>query len=287
MAKRQPSPRHTRPSKESSESPSYHRPPRPSDRSPRPQDLLRADREDRERMLEQIFRVVFEFAHDFSLDARSARRAFQKAEKSASRSPYRLREAVRYQTLHEISNILDAWYREPAFLGENGAPRPLPLTGLKSFSTLAQRFLPRFNPRDIADILVTEHLLERDSHGWVFPVRRAARFASKTTLMMDRVPALLHALFSTLRHNATSTRRPPNTRCERGTLIDRLPAEVIPAFNDYVRKLAHTLLNQTDGWAAQRQVPPGDKSRRLVRAGVEVFAYVEPEYGRRRRGKAA
>ena len=38
-------------------------------------------------------------------------------------------------------------------------------------------------------------------------------------------------------------------------MIDRLPVEQIPEFNEYVRKLAYTLLNQTDGWASQRQVP--------------------------------
>ena len=40
---------------------------RPSDRLRRPQDLLRADLEDRERMFEQIYRVIFEFARDFDL----------------------------------------------------------------------------------------------------------------------------------------------------------------------------------------------------------------------------
>jgi hypothetical protein len=238
-------------------------------------------------MLEQIYRVIFEFARDFDLNRQSARRAFQKAEKAVVRSPYRSSEAVRYQTLLRIAGILDAWYREPAFLKENGDPRPLPLGGLKSFSTLARRSLPGFSPRDIADFLIAERLLERDSQGCVFPLSRAVRFPSKSTLMMDRVPALLHALFSTLRHNARSTGHPSNMRCERGTLIERLPVEAIPAFNDYVRKLAYTLLNQTDAWAGQRQAPQGVKSRqRLAQVGVEVFAYVERKNAPRR-GKLA
>jgi len=282
MAQRQPTRRRARPSGASSDSSPQRT--RGSDRSRRPQDLLRADFDDRVRMLEQIFRVIFEFAQDFDLNTQSARRAFQRAARSVVKSPYRLSEAVRYQTLHHIAEILDAWYREPAFLNENGDPRALPLAGLKSFSTLARRFLPGFNPRDIADILITERLIQRDSHGDVFPVRRSARFAAKSTLMMERVPALLHALFSTLRHNARSTGRPPNMRCERGTMIDRLPVEQIPEFNEYVRKLAYTLLNQTDGWASQRQAPESLNSRRrLARVGVEVFAYVEAENARRRR----
>jgi hypothetical protein len=284
MAQRSSARQRTRPPRVSSDAPPQRR--ARAARS-RPQELLRADLEDRERMLEQIYRVIFEFAHDFGVKTPSARRAFQKAEKSVLKSPYRLREAVRYQTLQQISEILGAWYREPAFLNEHGDPRPLPLAGVKSFAALARRFLPRFNPRDIADILISERLLQRDPQGDVVPLRRAARFASNSTLMLDRVPALLHALSSTLRHNARPLRRSASTRCERGTLIDRLPAEEIPAFNDYVKKLAHTLLNQTDTWASQRQAPENGKSRRqLARVGVEVFAYVENGHTRPR-GKAA
>src|SRR5450631_879090 len=116
MAQRQPTPRRARPSGASSDS--SHQRTRGSDRSRRPQDLLRADFDDRVRMLEQIFRVVFEFAQDFDLNTQSARRAFQRAARSVVMSPYRLSEAVRYQTLHHIAEILDAWYREPAFLNE-------------------------------------------------------------------------------------------------------------------------------------------------------------------------
>ena len=278
MAQRQPTRRRTRPSKVSSASLNRRRARDPSDRFQRPQDLLRADLDDRERMLEQIYRVIFEFAHDFDLNTQSARRAFQKAEKSVGRSPYRLREAVRYQTLRQISEILGAWYREPALLDEQGDPRPLPLAGVKSFAALARRFLPRFSPRDIADILITERLLKRDPNGDVVPLRRAARFASHSTLMLDRVPALLHALCEYSAPQRTFYWADLQHACERGTTIDRLPVEAIPAFNEYVKKLAHTLLNQTDTWGSQRQAPEDVKSRqRLARVGVEVFAYVETE----------
>ena len=187
--------------------------------------------------------------------------------------------------------------KSPKFSGPGIENRPFSMNtvirvtyrslGVKSFATLARRFLPRFKPREIADILIAERLLQRDRNGDVVPLRRAARFASNSTLMLDRVPALLHALSSTLRHNARSTGRASSTRCERGTTIDRLPVEKIPAYNEYVKTLAHTLLNQTDNWGSQRQVPDGVKDRRrLARVGVEVFAYVETENTVRRRKPA-
>ena len=239
-------------------------------------------------MLEQMYRVILEFARDYGVNTPSARRAFQKAEQSVRKSPYRLSEAVRYQTLRQISEILGAWYREPAFLNENGDPSPLPIGGVKSFSVLARRFLPRFDPREIANVLISEHLLQRNPNGEVVPLRRSARFASNSTMMLDRVPALLHVLLSTLRHNARQTEQPTSTRCERGTSIDRLPVESIPAFNAYVKKLAHTLLHQTDTWGSQRQSVESQGSRQqLARVGVQVFAYVETEPSKRRRGKPA
>jgi hypothetical protein len=238
-------------------------------------------------MLEQIYRVIFEFAGDFGVNRRGALRAFRKAERTAATSPYRLQQAVHFQTLLQISEILGAWYREPAYLNEIGEPRPLPIAGAKSFSSLVRRFLPRFHPGDIADILIAERLLQRDSNGEVVPLRRTAVFANANTMMLDRVPALLRGLASTLCHNTRPASEQRHTRCERGTTIDRLPAELIPAFNAHVKKLAQSLLNQTDAWADQRQHPPGAKrGKALARVGVEVFAFVETDEGTRRRGKS-
>ena len=229
MAQRQPTPRRTRPSKVSSDSSLHRRTRGASDRFRRPQDLLRADLEDRERMLEQIYRVIFEFAHDLDLNTQSTRRAFQKAERSVVKSPYRLREAVRFQTLHQIAEILDAWYREPAFLNEKGDPRPLPLVGLKSFSTLARRFLPGFNPRDIADILITERLLERDSQRVCHPLTAGGAFSGeKHADAGPRTGAPTCPLEHPAPQCAHRPGRPANQRCERGTLIDRLPVEADP-----------------------------------------------------------
>jgi hypothetical protein len=120
----------------------------------------------------------------------------------------------------------------------------------------------------------------------VVPLRRTAVFANANTMMLDRVPALLRGLSSTLCYNTRPASEQRHTRCERGTTIDRLPVELIPAFNAHVKKLAQSLLNQTDAWADQRQLPEGARSRKPVaRVGVEVFAFVETDEGTRRHGR--
>jgi hypothetical protein len=248
------------------------------------QDLIRGTQEHRERMLEQIYRVVVEFADDFGIDRQATHRCFLKAEKSVARSPYRLHQAAEFQTMLRISEILSAWYQEPAFLYENGEPRSLPLVGAKSFATLVTRFLPRFRPDDIAEILIAERVLRRGAEGELTPLRRTVSFTKPGAMMLDRVPVILQGLLSTIRHNV-NTQGHRGTRCERLITLDRLPVAAIPAFNEQVKKLAQLLLNQTENWANPRQLPERSRSRKqMARVGVEVFAYVEAEGGVKRGG---
>jgi hypothetical protein len=55
------------------------------------------------------------------------------------RSPYRLNQAVEFQTMSCISEILGAWYEDPSFLDGHGEPSALPLEGARSFTTPATR----------------------------------------------------------------------------------------------------------------------------------------------------
>jgi hypothetical protein len=248
------------------------------------QDLIRGTHEHRERMLEQIYRVVVEFADDFGVARQATHRCFLKAEKSVTRSPYRLHQAAEFQTMLRISEILSAWYQEPAFLYENGEPRSLPLVGAKSFATLVARFLPRFKPDDIAEILIAERVLRRGAQGELTPLRRTVSFTKPGAMMLDRVPVIVRGLLSTIRHNV-NTQGHRGTRCERLITLDRLPVAAIPAFNAQVKKLAQSLLNQTETWANPRRLPERSRSRKqMARVGVEVFAYVETEGGLRHRG---
>ncbi len=241
------------------------------------QDLIRGTQEHRERMLEQIYRVVIEFADDFGINRQAAHRCFLKAEKSVTRSPYRLHHAVEFQTMLRISEILSAWYQEPAFLYENGEPRSLPLVGAKSFTTLVARFLPRFKPNDIARILIAERVLRRGAQGELIPLRRTVSFTKPGAMMLDRVPVIVQGFLSTIRHNV-NTEGHRGTRCERLITLDRLPVAAVPSFNEQVKKLAQSLLNQTENWANPRQLPEKSRSRKqMARVGVEVFAYVETE----------
>ena len=172
-----------------------------------------------------------------------------------------------FQTMLRISEILSAWYQEPAFLYENGEPRSLPLVGAKSFATLVTRFLPRFKPDDIAEVLIAERVLRRGAQGELTPLRRTVSFTKPGAMMLDRVPVVLQCLLSTIRHNVT-TQGHRGTRCERLITLDRLPVAAIPAFNEQVKKLAQSLSNQMENWANPRQLPEGSKTRSARSGGT-------------------
>ena len=72
-----------------------------------------------------------------------------------------------------------------------------------------------------------------------------------------------------------------------GGSINRLGDELVPAFNENVKLWAQSLLDKTDSWARQRELPESSMAtHRTARVGVEVFAYVEADHatpGRRSR----
>jgi hypothetical protein len=238
-------------------------------------ELLRADPQDTARMLQQLFCVLMQFAHRQQLSAKECRQAFTGAQRQVKRSPYRLADAVRFDTFQQIAELLATWYRDAPFLDERGAPKPLPIAGPKSFTALAARYLPDYPATQVADLMVKEKLLDSYGRDSVIPCRRAAIFAKPNPMMLDRIPVLVHGLMSTVAHNISAKGRAEGTRCEQSTTFPRLPVELIPAFNANVKAWAQLLLDKTDSWARQRGLPENSGGRRTARVGVEVFSFIE------------
>lgn len=248
-------------------------------------ELLRAGHEHRERMLEQAFRVQLEFASSLKIDLATATRAFKRAARSVKSSPYRLKDAVRFQILVQIGELLAVWYRDKAYLDEGGEPRPIAMEGSKGFAALAKRFFPALDAADIAEVLIAERLLFRNTDGSVEPRRRVAGFLNANAVMLDRVPALMQGLLGTLTHNARAHRRGEETHCERGTIV-KIPADAVEQFDVAVKQLAQNLINNVDDWAERRTRNRKPSTKRRVLAGVQVFSFVDSPARRRKRSKS-
>lgn len=250
-----------------------------------PEELLQADAAHAGQMLEQLLCVVLEFSYGQGLSPEQAKKTFERAQRQMKRARYRMAVTARLRALRQIAALLETWHLDAAFLEEGGRPKPLPITGIKSFTTLARRYLPDYQPQQLADMMITENLLSRSGQGLVVPHRRTASFAKPNAMMLDRMPALVHGLLNTFAHNTSAKGRRNGTRCERDSLA-QLPTECVPAFNETVKVLAQSLLDKIDAWTRRRQRPPDhhDTRRRVARVGVEVFAFVERDHSPTGRG---
>lgn len=224
-------------------------------------------------MLEQLSRVYLEFSQDMQVSRDEARLAFERAASSIEAKPYRLSEAVEFQTLVQISEILGQWYRDPRWVDEDGLPSPLPLLGRRSFATLINPYLPQFAPEKIAEELVRTDIVIRHPDGTLSPRRIIAGGPEPHAWMLDRIPAIVRALFGTLGHNVESVRSGESTWCERGTTV-KVPAHLIPALDQKVRSTGQAFLNGVDEWVAteMRNVPTDTP---LLQVSVQVFSYVD------------
>ncbi len=251
--------------------------------SPAPASFLQLGPEDIERLLEQLYRVVFEFSQNLGITESAAKRLHRRAFGASRRAPYRISEAVNFQSMLQLSDILDAWHRDPDWVTDTGDPRPLSLAGPMSFETLAQRFLPSIQVKTLAPALIAEGVLNQHLDGTVTPVRRAAAFARANPWMLDRIPVLVKALLDTCSHNLDPDTRRTGTRCDRGTTIEDLPEEMVPIFNGIAKDLTQVLLNKVDAWAEPYRVPQDRRGKhKLARVGVQVFSWVDVPAPRRR-----
>ena len=249
---------------------------KPRTAASRSKDLLRAEQKHRLRMAEQLLSVILAFAKDQGLSRAQCRRACQNAQANIDRHRIEPGAGVRFAALLQISDILAVWYRDPAFLDKTGRPRALSLSGTDSFATLAKRFLPEFEPSEVASTLIAEQLLQRRPNRRVAPKHRAAVFATLNPMMLERIPVLVKGLVSTFGHNAEPAARKSGTRCDQSTHLARLPLELLPAFNAHVKRLAQVLLDSADSWAQPRLLSPeSPASLPTANVGVEVFSFVD------------
>lgn len=229
-------------------------------------------------MLEQLFCVVMRFAQGQGVSPQQAKKVFRSAELRLSNPSYSLGVSPRLTALRQIAALLESWYSEAVFLDAHGWPRPLPIEGPKSFSTLARRHLPNYAPEPLVTMMLAENILSPHGDDLLVPHRRTAAFATPNAMMLERIPALVHGLLSTFAHNTNPRGRCEGTYCERDAWAE-LPVELLPSFQEVVKAWAQSFLDKTDAWTRRRRRSRGNHAGAgTVRVGVEVFSFVEADH---------
>lgn len=223
--------------------------------------------------MEQTFRLLTGFYRQIGAKRAAMKAAFAQAERNADRQPYRMSEARAFEILRSASELLDAWYREAAYVDDLGVPRALALRGPDGFEGLARRFLPDHDPGQVAQFFTDEGIVARLASGLLKPHRRTALINRLNAVTLDRVAVLAHGLLGTLlwNHGGRGTEQP---RLERQVHATRIPLALVPEFNAKTKEAGALLIGQIENWLAARLSSLPAKTP-TARVGVSLVAYVE------------
>jgi len=223
--------------------------------------------------MEQTLRLLTGFYRRLGAKRSAMKAAFLQAQRTADRRPYRMAEARAFEIFRSAGELLDAWYREAAYVDDVGAPRALALRGPDGFEGLARRFLPDHDPRQVAEFFADEGIVARLASGLLKPHRRTALINRLNAVTLDRVAVLAHGLLGTLHwnHGGRGTEQP---RLERQVHATRVPLALIPEFNAKTKEAGALLIGQIENWLAARRSSIRTDAP-TARVGVSLVAYVE------------
>jgi hypothetical protein len=167
------------------------------------------------------------------------------------------------------TQVLEAWYRDPQFLGADGKPKDLALDGDGSFAELASRYA--------GGIPVVAMIKELRAAGAVEKTRSNKLRVLKRTYIPRELnenqirlwSSSLRDLGTTLEINLTRTRGHP-ARFERRALSLAVDRAAQPEFRAFLEAEGQAFLERVDAWLESHRVDPGSPSEAL-RLGVGVY----------------
>lgn len=177
------------------------------------------------------------------------------------------------QDLDDLAHVLSIWHTDPRFVDRDGRPKRLRQSGrAPSFEALAKIAIPSVTPRDALKRLLIVGAVEVDSRGRVRALRRelVTKQWDELGLWNSRHTARRH--LETLEFNYTV---PGEGRFERTARSERLPAQLLPVFNRWVREQGANFVHMVDDWLTQHEQAPAGDEDTVVTAGVGVYLFVD------------
>lgn len=179
---------------------------------------------------------------------------------------------------HVVTEILHRWHTDPHYLGPYGIPLELEFDQPKgrNFSSLVSQVDPLASPGMVLEVLMRGGTVVSSSESHFRATSRTFIFADG--MSPDRIEdfgAALARFAHTLEHNFNPANL-DSKRLERFVAADKgLPRELVPAFEAHVRARADHYLADLDSWLAGYSEIDAHERGARVRAGVNVFFYVE------------
>jgi len=190
----------------------------------------------------------------------------------------RLERPVDEETIsryNRAARVVGGWVRDPSFQDADGQPRPLPIEGENSFTSLVQRYSGDVPIRAILDELRRVGTVKEEPDGRMRLVARAYIPQGDETLKLGVLGTDVADLIETINHNLTDDGRMP--RFQRKVSYDNIPREALDAFRKLSGQEAQTLLERLDGWLAayDRDTNPQARGTGRTRVGIGIYYFEE------------
>lgn len=179
-------------------------------------------------------------------------------------------------TLAAAALTLDAWHRNRRYLAGT-QPRAIPLSGPSpSVEALIRSQNASIDVPALARQLKSLGMIIRTSGNLYKPTDRVAVVKALNPVMQQYVARSSSTLLSTIRHN-TSRVANSSRLIERFAEVPDLPRRNLPEFRRFARTQGSAFLRTLNDWLESRRLPKAKvRARRTVRAGVHLYAYVDP-----------
>jgi hypothetical protein len=181
------------------------------------------------------------------------------------------------QTFHRASRLISRWCCEPAFMDEDGEPRPLKLEGPGSFSELVGDIGGDLPPRSMLDELRQAGIVKMDAGRRIYLMRKVYVPSKDEIQMMKILGTDAGDLAETIAHNLRAP--DPESRFQLKVAYDNLPEECLHTLHHMVSERGHELLVEFDRWLRQhdRDLSPRIAGTGQIRAGVGIYYFENRE----------
>ena len=173
---------------------------------------------------------------------------------------------------NRMAQILTGWHADPEFVGEDGQPKDLQMTGPSgSLSNLLKRYAGDLPHGAIRKEMRQRGLLKELDNGAVRVLKRDVVYTDLDPEMVRQMGVALHDHAATLDHNLNDERE---TTPRFEGLADNISvsANAVTAFEDYLEKRGLDFLQEIDSWLSDNEVKnPEDAGERKIRLGAGVY----------------
>jgi hypothetical protein len=184
-----------------------------------------------------------------------------------------------YPHASAIGELLTAWHQDPEYLDDLGIPKSIRMrTGRRSFRYLAEKTVPKMDPKTLLSELERIGAVTIDANGYIRVHMRSLPVYEDKTLATQHTLISLDSFIRTLRHNLNSNASNADQLFHRVAWNGDLDGREIPALKIRVKRHGQNFLESCDNWMTRRSKSPANgsrKKRKRTQAFIGVYLAVD------------